>query len=442
MAVPRVARSIQYVVIVAWVVSASFCSRHYESSLDLRNPEQEVLCVPDCVGRDCGNDGCGGMCGNCEGPEECLSHRCVCVPGCIGRNCGPDGCGSLCGSCPCPSCEVSETACSPSGICVCAPDCEGRVCGPDGCGGLCGSCPCLDCAPEETMCLDDGSCVCLPDCQGRECGPDACSGTCGNCPCPECTLEQGTCAPSGRCVALLDLEDCAELSSCVDECWLEPFPECTWICGQSAPWQVVQQYESVWDCALEACFEPFVEWETCAEHECAEELYECYGEGYGTCEDILHCIAECAQEPIQALAYCEHTCKFGGSLEAYIEWTDIEYCLALSGYESASWQELAADDALGKFCALEFSQCAYGNNTCEDVLSCIASCDTVLWAPCYFGCLAGGTPGALELYWTLESCLLNECTTMDEQQCLTEALNAKCTGEYDDCLSGAAGAGR
>jgi hypothetical protein len=56
---------------------------------------------------------------------------------CLGRTCGDDGCGGSCGTCP------GGKACSPDGACLgtCTPSCDGKACGDgDGCGGQCGSC--------------------------------------------------------------------------------------------------------------------------------------------------------------------------------------------------------------------------------------------------------------------------------------------------------------
>jgi len=36
-----------------------------------------VCCVPYCVGKECGGDGCGGSCGSCPSGESCSSGRCV-----------------------------------------------------------------------------------------------------------------------------------------------------------------------------------------------------------------------------------------------------------------------------------------------------------------------------------------------------------------------------
>jgi hypothetical protein len=56
-----------------------------------------------CAGKTCGNDGCGagGTCGTCPSGTQCSSAgTCVCTPNCSGRQCGDDGCGGTCGTCP------------------------------------------------------------------------------------------------------------------------------------------------------------------------------------------------------------------------------------------------------------------------------------------------------------------------------------------------------
>lgn len=61
-------------------------------------------CVPQCEGKYCGSDGCGGSCGSCGAGQACspTTNRCVaspCTPDCRGRQCGNDGCGGTCGGC-------------------------------------------------------------------------------------------------------------------------------------------------------------------------------------------------------------------------------------------------------------------------------------------------------------------------------------------------------
>jgi len=57
-----------------------------------------VDCVRDCASKTCGDDGCGGVCGDCQAGASCLQGVCVtgCTPNCTGRRCGDDGCGGQC----------------------------------------------------------------------------------------------------------------------------------------------------------------------------------------------------------------------------------------------------------------------------------------------------------------------------------------------------------
>jgi len=159
------------------------------------------MCYPNCDGRECGDDGCGGSCGTCEGGAVCTPGGQCCAPSCDGKSCGGDGCGGSCGTCE------AGSVCNTDGQCVvgCAPDCEGKECGPNGCGGVCGVCE------GAQVCNSAGSCVdsCTPDCGvggSNACGDDGCGGSCGSCPAgatcdqvthlcvPGCTPD---CAPNG-----------------------------------------------------------------------------------------------------------------------------------------------------------------------------------------------------------------------------------------------------
>jgi len=143
-------------------------------------------CVPDCSGRECGDDGCGGQCGKCpKAAPLCVEGVCevLCVPDCEGRECGDDGCEGSCGKCP-----LAAPYCV-GGICAldCDPDCTGRECGDDGCGGSCGTC-----VGAQAQC-SKGKCSCVPDCADRECGTDGCAGSCGSCPQAEPFCKEGEC---------------------------------------------------------------------------------------------------------------------------------------------------------------------------------------------------------------------------------------------------------
>jgi formylglycine-generating enzyme required for sulfatase activity len=113
-----------------------------------------ACCTPSCKGRLCGDDGCGGTCGGCEGELACVDGACGCAP-------------------------AASFACCEDGAAVCSYDSCGHLEGAvEACalGCLDGSC-CGHCA-EGHLCTADGSCVCgdlgtaCPDgfaCEGGHC---------------------------------------------------------------------------------------------------------------------------------------------------------------------------------------------------------------------------------------------------------------------------------
>jgi hypothetical protein len=93
------------------------CKAEYEGCTD--------ECAPFCEGALCGDDGCGGSCGQClPGVQECKEGQCVDTrfPVCDGKECGDDGCEGSCGTCgdgfactggsclPVEECQPHETA--------------------------------------------------------------------------------------------------------------------------------------------------------------------------------------------------------------------------------------------------------------------------------------------------------------------------------------------
>jgi len=59
-----------------------------DTSLDAGQDGGDMPCLPDCLGKQCGNDGCGGSCGNCPAGLFCQGTVCVanpCVPDCAGK---------------------------------------------------------------------------------------------------------------------------------------------------------------------------------------------------------------------------------------------------------------------------------------------------------------------------------------------------------------------
>jgi len=154
-------------------------------------------CNPQCDGKECGPDGCGGDCGDCCDGQSCLNGKCLGGPGCEPGD--VPGCGGCaCEECVCamdPYCcqvlwdDYCVSECMDQcGGCGATPDCDGKECGADGCGGSCGDCE------AGWTCTEDGECVdvCNPQCDGKECGSDGCFGSCGECD-EGATCEGGIC---------------------------------------------------------------------------------------------------------------------------------------------------------------------------------------------------------------------------------------------------------
>ncbi len=142
------------------------------------------VCTPDCEGKTCGNGGCTeqpGVCGACPGFLTCVDGQCIdtsgeedvitepqqdvvtCVPNCVSKVCGDDGCGGSCGSCP------DDYGCNEGAMCV---ECDPTVCYPG-----CAPCPTGNGCNEKTwacsMCLP-GTCYtgCPPCAENFGCGQD------------------------------------------------------------------------------------------------------------------------------------------------------------------------------------------------------------------------------------------------------------------------------
>lgn len=101
-------------------------------------------CTPNCAGKDCGDDGCGGTCGTCSGYNEyCDEGRCISDPvrGCKDRDVFADLCRKNAGGYACSAwgsfwediCGMDDTkfdygACVENESSMTASECEEVVC--------------------------------------------------------------------------------------------------------------------------------------------------------------------------------------------------------------------------------------------------------------------------------------------------------------------------
>lgn len=151
-------------------------------------------CAPLCDGAKCGDDGCGGVCGQCNAYQEC--HDGVCL---FEGGCNPSelpGCGDC--SCEACVCQMDPYCCTSAWDAMCVSRCE------DACGG-CG-------IPNQ---CGDGQCTGTESC--ANCGAD-----CGQCP-PEC----GQVTSIGCCVGD-NVLSCQSGTLEVTACNLEEQGSCGW----------------------------------------------------------------------------------------------------------------------------------------------------------------------------------------------------------------------
>ena len=118
--------------------------------VDVDDGQGDDACSPECDVKECGDDGCGGLCGACVGQDACIAGACICQPQCQDKNCGADGCDGSCGA------SVGEQTGCVDGLCACIPACDDGQCGEDGCGGLCPLCTVGSLCEQGYCALCDG----------------------------------------------------------------------------------------------------------------------------------------------------------------------------------------------------------------------------------------------------------------------------------------------
>jgi hypothetical protein len=191
----------------------------------------KCVCPTQCDGKECGPDGCGGLCGVCTGGAVCLKGACVfdctapCDDGiaCTVDLCTPEtGCVSTPDDSLCPGGSVCDKkACDPKNGCITVPPCDdGSLCTNDLCDPEMGGC-----YHEVVVTCDDGN-VCTDNtcdpatgkCKypfmpwGHPCAPnqECMFGTCVWTSC----LAAGNCPLGSTCGAL---KDCYDTTTQFDE---------------------------------------------------------------------------------------------------------------------------------------------------------------------------------------------------------------------------------
>jgi len=173
-------------------VSAVFSYKEFENPIppEDEDGEEEIPipdeCVPNCAGKHCGDDGCGGECGSCSTGKRCENGICVddiCVADLTSVTCANNLCGMQKNNC---GIDVNCSIINSVSCLTCVSKTKQEICGTWKCGDkinncgtniLCGNCnsgyncingqciveesfDCSQCSPSNVRCVDDtaGSC--------------------------------------------------------------------------------------------------------------------------------------------------------------------------------------------------------------------------------------------------------------------------------------------
>ncbi len=386
-------------------------------------------CQPQCDGKECGDDGCGNICGRCELPKTCDSEngQCVdCTAQCTGKECGSDGCGGSCGTCE------DGFECTAAGACECIPQCLGKFCGDDGCGGSCGSCTSPDTCSAEGQCVPpgctdtgcgtrvcgdapnqdtcpgvqcgactdgqfcgaDGQCssTCTPSCDGKECGDDGCAPI-GATECGACTVAGETCI-AGQCVACTP--NCAG-KQCGDD-------GCGGSCG--------------------SCTAPQV---------CNEAVGLCQGEApEGACPEYYECAQACSDPG------CVGECANALSPEGLQRQQALQQCLQLQCGQCGQDND-CINECMTTNCLDAYLQCfhRYGVMDCAGLFECLGGCPNDD-RECIGGCQDDTSADGMADYFGLFDCLGQYCdsetlTEEEWQTCVNDVLFDECSEQNAAC---------
>jgi len=279
------------------------------------------LCQWDCGGcallENCGDGQCdaggGENCANCTGDCTCMGdavcfkYSC-CVPSCEGKECGDDGCGGWCGNCPCPGCPPENTVCGLDGQCALdiASPCKKFMlclltCGDDWC--MQG---CLDQAGPDAMDKYQVWMNCMMANGLEQCWDSVCAFTVWQSCLPEfneCTQGTMACPLVAEC-----LFACGNDGTCGNACLVEGSPS-----ANDALWTFLI-------CAFDGCGGEEFDGgclDKMAAGQCAGEYAECTGSCTPACGDKEcgpdGCDGSCGECPSGSACLaggkCDDTCK-------------------------------------------------------------------------------------------------------------------------------------
>jgi len=246
-------------------------------------------CWPQCGNLECGDDGCGGSCGQCQEDWCCSGGTCtLCEPDCTDKECGPDWAGGSCGECGeglvCASggCRQPETGtCNELSGCLSACPAWDNDCY-DTCWGFAGSM-----APYQFDALGGCTMVMCKHCWDGEGDDDGDE-------CYQACLQNECLDEFASCLLFDGHLSCTQAYECVNGC-----EEDDYACGDACVLAMtIPAYKAAlaWEaCMLPLCPDsmPEEEQEACkaevAQGECADVHVGCFGPCEPFCSQIQTC---------------------------------------------------------------------------------------------------------------------------------------------------------
>jgi hypothetical protein len=361
----------------------------------------QATCIPNCAGKNCGSNGCGGSCGSCPSTMLCNSVGvCQCNPQCSGKNCGSNGCGGTCGTCS------SSMICNSLGICqssTCVPNCAGKNCGLNGCGGSCGTCN------STSSCNSIGVCQCNPQCSGKTCGSNGCGGTCGTCPSTSICTSSGICQSSSTCIPQCSGKNCGSNG-------------CGGTCGTCSSSMICN---SLGICQTSTCV-PNCAGKNCGSNGC--------GGSCGTCSSTMSCNSLGICQTTTCMPNCTgRNCGLNNCGTSCGTCSSTMFCNSLGICQLPT----CMPNCYGRTCGPD--GCGTGGicGTCNSMMSCniaLGICQAPLCVPNCNGrnCGSNGCGGTCGTCPTSSSCNINGlCQSLYSIFCIPNCIGRNCGP--DDC---------
>ncbi|MBM4354882.1 MAG: hypothetical protein FJ109_14015 [Deltaproteobacteria bacterium] len=413
--------------------------------------EKGCTCPPQCDGKECGSDGCGGECGTCEAPAVCGIETFKC------EECKEDQCAEGETWCNGPKVQhcvnanvdtPEEPACwvfGPAEDCPAYETCVGFDCICDFKG--CGEEGDLVCCPGNEYTCFGGEC-CLPSCDTeggkKECGSDGCGGSCGECP-----QEKPFCSAEFVCEA-----------ECASDCNVEGESACQGVAGYKKCTKVPNtadclQYKLFGCAAGTKCnpdkgvceCQPKCSGKECGSDGCGGECGKCPAGVGWECTQDQKCACPCTGIPFNPVCDTksettyENGCKAecAGVPEGNIAKGKCPTCEEKCTADEKKLQEICGSDGVDYFSFCEL-KCAIGTKDCLS----LQKCPQVKYPGlCQLDCCKDkgcpkdynpicGTDG--ETYCNMCTLLLCPGAGNPDYACVGECLDAtKCPDCTDDC---------